>query len=264
MKTQFLVIMAFFGLIASSASAAPTVSRLYLFGGGHKPELALKSFFRASDYWNRRVLFIVWATSFPGDACSSFRSDARALTKVSIDCSPSQEESIKNPATLIRQMERASGIFFSGGDQSRIMKVFDRAPELLVLLHKKFNAGFPIAGTSAGTAIQSEWMIERENTPGSEDPSAVDMRLGVGLMRKGYVVDQHFLKRNRDKRLIAAMKKSGQPHGLGVDEGAAVLVLGSRHVMVFEGIARHYYESTRGYRYIDYFPGEVVDLSRFP
>lgn len=251
--------MAVFSVSLSAQAAAPT--KLYLFGGGPKPKIALSSFFKEADQGSKRVLFITWATAYPEETCEAFKSEAAEITTVSIECSPTASEVKSNPSAMLKKLSQASAIFFSGGDQSRIMNVFDSEPHLLRTLRSAFKSGVPVAGTSAGTAIQSDWMIEREVIPGSEEPEAVEVRTGVGLMRAGFVVDQHFLKRNRDKRLIAAMKKTSEPNGLGVDEGAAALILSSRHMLVFEGTARLYYRDHGGFKYIDRTPSDrVFDL----
>jgi cyanophycinase len=73
-----------------------------------------------------------------------------------------------------------------------------------------------IAGTSAGAAVMSPVMIAR----GRDEAILAD---GFDLL-PGTILDQHFLQRNRVKRLIGALKRHPELIGLGVDEGTALLV----------------------------------------
>jgi cyanophycinase-like exopeptidase len=59
---------------------------------------------------------------------------------------------------------------------------------------------------------------------GDTDPK---MGRGFGLL-PGTVIDQHFLVRNRQERLMGALAANPGMVGLGIDEGAAVVVRGRR------------------------------------
>ncbi len=50
---------------------------------------------------------------------------------------------------------------------------------------------------------------------------------GFGLL-PGTVIDQHFLARNRQERLLSALAAHPGLVGLGIDEGAALVVRGTR------------------------------------
>ena len=59
------------------------------------------------------------------------------------------------------------------------------------------------------------------------DGDQVVVREGLGLV-PGVIVDQHFVKRQRQNRLFALVLASPDDLGVGVDEGAALLVEDSR------------------------------------
>jgi cyanophycinase len=82
-------------------------------------------------------------------------------------------------------------------------------------------------GTSAGTAIMSPRMITGNGDFTVIDAARVETRPGLGLLA-GTIVDQHFVKRQRQNRLFALVLASPDDLGVGVDEGAALLVEDSR------------------------------------
>ena len=84
-----------------------------------------------------------------------------------------------------------------------------------------FARGIPFAGTSAGTAIMSCLMIS--SPPGAECSNEVVFREGLGLL-PGTILDQHFLKRGREPRLFNSVLHHPERLGIGVDEGAALVI----------------------------------------
>jgi cyanophycinase len=115
------------------------------------------------------------------------------------------------------------------------MQILDQHPAIRFVLHEAYARGVPTAGTSAGTAIQSEVMILGSIDPGRIHPSAVETRSGLGL-RPGMIVDQHFLKRQRQNRLISALIKHPGYIGLGVDEDAVLEITNGRTVRSLSGM----------------------------
>ncbi len=93
-------------------------------------------------------------------------------------------------------------------------------------LRERHRAGLPFGGTSAGTAIMSPRMIA------GGDPPRV--RTGLALL-PGTVVDQHFLERRREARLLHVIRRHPDALGVGVDEGAALAVEDGRRAEVIGG-----------------------------
>ena len=88
------------------------------------------------------------------------------------------------------------------------------------MIHNVMRRGGVVGGISAGAAVMSSVMIRK----GHQSP---EMGRGFGLL-PGTVIDQHFLARNRQERLLGALAHHPGHVGLGIDEGAAVLVRGGR------------------------------------
>jgi cyanophycinase len=127
-------------------------------------------------------------------------------------------------------VRRATGIFFGGGDQGRIMDVLqDR--ELADALRDRYRQGVVFGGTSAGTAVMSNLMITGASDPTVVDGRSVEVRAGLGLL-PGVILDQHFLKRQRQNRLFGLVLDHPRLLGVGVDEGTALAVTDNRHAEV--------------------------------
>jgi cyanophycinase len=112
-------------------------------------------------------------------------------------------------------LQQATGVWISGGKQSLLAATYLGTPverELSALLKR----GGVIAGTSAGAAIMSRVMIVRG-----------EVREGFDLLPHA-VVDQHFVVRSRQDRLLTVLTAHPQRFGIGVDENTAAIVRGDR------------------------------------
>jgi cyanophycinase len=125
---------------------------------------------------------------------------------------------------------KARGIFFGGGDQIRITDALLDTPVGLAIA-EAFARGAVIGGTSAGTACQSALMITGEGDFTVLRTKSVELVRGLGFF-PGVVVDQHFVKRQRENRLISVILEHPDLVGVGVDEDTAVWVRPDRTFQV--------------------------------
>jgi cyanophycinase len=133
-----------------------------------------------------------------------------------------------------RGLDSATGIWFSGGDQNRIMTVLQGSP-VAAAIRRRYVAGAVIGGTSAGAAVMTTPMITgNERRPGGERPDtsqnwitiAADNVVtadGLGLLENA-IVDQHFLRRRRHNRLMSLVLEHPDHIGVGIDESTALVV----------------------------------------
>ena len=135
-----------------------------------------------------------------------------------------------NDPTFVKPLTEATGVWFSGGDQSLLMQAY-KGTLVEKELRKLLLRGGVLGGTSAGAAVMSDLMICSGN------PVAV-VGEGFGFLR-GVVVDQHFHERNRLARLVGVLIKHRDHLGIGIDEqtgvqvqGESVTVLGKRNIHV--------------------------------
>jgi cyanophycinase len=132
---------------------------------------------------------------------------------------------------VVQMVLRAKGVVFGGGDQRRFTKLLQGTP-LEQALWKIYSEGAVLAGSSAGTAIQGQWMITGDAKTVTEDkelPSPfhtirlgnVETTTGMGFF-PGAILDQHFLARRRGNRLLSTILDHPDQIGIGIDAGAAV------------------------------------------
>jgi len=182
----------------------------------------------------RLLLVIVPTASALDDAGSSagavlerYAPDAEIRI---VEIRVANENSADDPehAGLIRD---ADGVWFTGGDQSRITRVFrpdgpgsTMADRALTEAHAR---GAVIGGTSAGAAMMSRVMIAGGDSAGAlihgAGEGGVRIAPGMGLMPFG-ITDQHFFERDRLARLVVALMATGERYGIGIGENQAVLV----------------------------------------
>jgi cyanophycinase len=115
---------------------------------------------------------------------------------------------------------KATGVFFSGGDQARLRTIVGSRTN--DLLSDRLADGLVIAGTSAGATAMGRTMILGGD--GSEVAAAsVKTGPGLGLLPKA-LIDMHFAERGRLPRLLSAVALDPDHLGIGLDENTGILV----------------------------------------
>lgn len=217
-------------MLLGAAAPAAARERLVLLGGGPRPPAALARFSEWAGGRQARILVIAWASSAPGESYDSLREDFAPYRPERLDLAPAAPLGPSQKAELGRQLERATGVFFAGGDQGRIMDVL-RDSSLADALRARYSAGVVFGGTSAGTACMSSIMITGDGDFTVIDAESVGVRAGLGLL-PNVILDQHFIKRQRQNRLFSLVLRHPGRLGLGIDEGSAMLVRDNRHAEV--------------------------------
>jgi cyanophycinase len=123
-------------------------------------------------------------------------------------------------------LERATLIWMPGGDQNRFMKAID-GTGLDEVMRAAYKKGAVVGGTSAGAAVLSGKMITGDAELTSLASGKTVLGKGLGLWPDG-IVDQHFLRRQRNNRLLSAVLDNPGLVGVGIDEATAVILRGSK------------------------------------
>ncbi|AHF05709.1 cyanophycinase [Desulfitobacterium metallireducens] len=126
-----------------------------------------------------------------------------------------------NHESIVRELQKSSGVFFTGGDQLRITGMIG-GTLLGKALHQLYERGVIIAGTSAGASVMSDTMIVGGEA-GTPKKDTLTMAPGLGLLRS-VVIDQHFAQRGRIGRLLMAVSQNPYVLGVGIDEDTSILV----------------------------------------
>jgi cyanophycinase len=125
-------------------------------------------------------------------------------------------------ADWLGQLEDATGIFLTGGNQLRISTVLGGT--IVAKTIRRMNArGVPVGGTSAGAAILSEHMIAYGSEGSTPRAGMATLAPGFGLTNR-VVIDQHFRQRDRLGRLLTALAYNPFAVGLGLDEDTAAFI----------------------------------------
>jgi len=122
-------------------------------------------------------------------------------------------------ARVLEQLEQATGVFLTGGNQLRLATTLGGTP-VARLLRRRNAGGMPIAGTSAGAAFLCEHMIAAGDEGPTPRNDMVTLSPGLGLTNR-VVIDQHFRQRDRLGRLLTALAFNPFATGLGLDEDTA-------------------------------------------
>ncbi|QIV95875.1 cyanophycinase [Allofrancisella inopinata] len=120
------------------------------------------------------------------------------------------------------KLSECTGIFMTGGNQLLLSTTLGGTP--IAQLIRKLNAeGVNVAGTSAGAAFISGFMIAGGQAGLMPRCNMVNLAPGLGLTNK-LLVDQHFSQRDRLGRLLAALSYNPYMVGVGIDEDTAALL----------------------------------------
>jgi cyanophycinase len=217
------------GMLASRLATADS-GALVIVGGGNTPPEAHRKLVEFGGGTQARVVIVPFASGQTNAGESSIVA-FRPFKPQSIEVLPETNRLAARAA-----LERATAIWFPGGEQQRLMDKLG-ALNLLELIRTRHAQGAAVGGTSAGAAVMSKTMIAGSGKK-PDDPPLITT--GLGLWPE-VIVDQHFVKRGRESRLRRAVALHPQLTGVGIDEGTAVIVraevfevLGSSTVTMIE------------------------------
>jgi cyanophycinase len=218
--------------VLSAATAAPAQpnakGHLLIIGGGDRPASIMSTFARLAGGASGRVIVFPQASELP-DSGERIKAELETLgigtvVVMAVDRAGADAEA------AVSKTQGATGVYFGGGDQARLMDVL-AGTRLERRLHQLYQGGAVMAGTSAGAAVMSRVMITGdEKRPLSKDEAwqiieadNVVTRPGLGFL-DDVVVDQHFVRRKRHNRLISLVLEQPRLLGVAIDEATAVLV----------------------------------------
>jgi len=206
---------------------------LVIVGGGATPDDVHHRFLDLAGGANAHLVVIPTANP-NADHYQSLKSFFywRSIKVQSVRFLHTRSRELANDPVFVRPLTQATGVWFCGGDQSRVLAAY-HGTAVERELHHVLDRGGVIGGTSAGAAIMSPVMITGGRTEAS-------VGTGFGFL-PGFVVDQHFKQRNRFSRLASVLRKHPRLFGLGIDERTAVIVHGHSLTVMGQSNARLYF-----------------------
>ncbi len=135
---------------------------------------------------------------------------------------PFQERSDCRRRDWLEILEKADGVFMTGGNQLRLATTIGGSP-VADLIRERNLGGLHVAGTSAGASFMSEHMIAYGKEGMTPRSDMVTLVPGLGLTKLA-IIDQHFRQRDRLGRLITSLAYNPRPIGIGLDEDTAAFL----------------------------------------
>jgi cyanophycinase len=170
-----------------------------------------------------------------------------------------RERDEANSEAFVQMIREASGVWFPGGRQWRLVDAY-LGTRVHDELFRVLDRGGVIGGTSAGASIQASFLVRGDPATNTILVSP-EYQVGFGFLAET-AIDQHLLARNRQEDLWELLEHQPDLLGIGLDEGTAIVVqgdqaevIGRSRVILFDASGRRRELRSLG-------AGDVVDLSR--
>jgi cyanophycinase len=251
-------------LLATAAACAPTGGtaagpapegvrgHLLIVGGGQQPPALVARFVELAGGPGRaRIAVLPMASGEPETSGREKAEELRGLGADAFVLQLTREQAMTDSAA--RLLDGATGIWFTGGDQSRVTPVLRGSP-VLEAIRARWRAGAVVGGTSAGAAVMPDSMLTGNQFRAGEDTAGyygdefpgvarrtIQVAPGLGFL-PGTIIDQHFIRRERHNRLLAVTLERPSLIGVGIDESTAIevgpdgrwTVRGSSSVVIYD------------------------------
>jgi cyanophycinase len=204
-----------------SAPAPKGTGALVICGGGSIPDSVRKQFVDLAGGPEARIVVIPTAHAVADrpNAAEVVLAPWKQFGVRSLTVFHTRSRAQADDDEFLRPLIEATGVWFGGGIQANLIAVY-RGTAVEAQLAELLKRGGVIGGTSAGAAVMTRVMIASGRN---------EAKLAEGFdFLPGSVVDQHFLKRNRYKRLMGVLSKNPTLLGFGIDEQTALVVRGRR------------------------------------
>lgn len=227
--------------------------------GGGKLDLAIyERFVKLAGGPEARVVLIPTAGSAYGshDGWTAIER-LREVGVRHLEILHTRSRSVADLEAFAAPLERATGVWFSGGRQWRLVDVYlntETHRELLELLER----GGVIGGNSAGASALASFLLRGGELNG--EIIATERPAGFGFLRN-VALDQHLLDRGRENQMFEVLRREPHLLGIGLNEGSAIVVAGDLARVVGERVA--IYDVTDPLTLIPLrwlSPGDVYDL----
>ncbi|MEO6956849.1 MAG: cyanophycinase, partial [Antricoccus sp.] len=208
-----------------AADDAPTFGYLMPVGGAEDRlgKLHVLSRFAAlAGGAEARIIVIHAASSFGAEVAEAYTRAFSRLGVPPIIAMGPQSRADADNAELAEQLDNATGVFMSGGNQL-ILATALAGTAIGEAIHRAHRRGAIVGGTSAGASALSEHMISLGKNGATPKMRATQLTAGLGLV-PNVIIDQHFSQRNRIGRLLSTVAVSPSQLGMGIDEDTAVLI----------------------------------------
>jgi len=252
--------------------------KLFIIGGGDRTDAMMNQLVDLAGIRTGGYAYILpMASSTPDSSIIWAKEDFNA-TGIKNVFGYNFLKGVTPPTAQLDSLRNAKLIYISGGDQARFMSVILNTP-VLDAIHQAYKNGSVISGTSAGAAVMSKKMITgiQKKHPETEtgfitiEADNVEIIQGLGMLTD-VIIDQHFVKRQRLNRLVAASIENPDELCVGIDESTAIIVngnsatvTGNSEVIVIKNTSKiknvkNGLLGTEGLQLSVYLPGQTFNL----
>jgi cyanophycinase len=258
-----LVLCGLAPIVHAAQTPGPDKGWLIIDGGG-VPKEAERRFVKLAGGPNSNIVFIPTALSDEEiEKNGFFRGHGTGLLKTwginpdHVTMLHTRDKARANSEYFSDALRKASGVVIWGGRQWRLAdayldtRVEDEIKRLLA-------RGGVVFGTSAGATIQGSYLV-RGDPKSNQIMMSPGHERGFGLLSNS-AIDQHVNTREREHDLVDVIEKHPELLGLGIDEGAAIVVHGDSFEVIGGQVAVYDGNQHNGNSYYFLSPRQVFNL----
>lgn len=198
-------------------------SNLILIGGAEDKKgekIILKRVLEFSK--TKNIVLIPTASSYPREVFLGYEDAFKQIGINNLFCFDIRYNDEVDREEYFEQLAQADLLFFSGGDQVKLVETLLNTRLLNEIKSRFFDGTLTIAGTSAGSAAASDPMLYDGDYNGFSKGSVAK---GEGFkLIEGITFDTHFLHRERIPRLSQFLISENTSKGIGIDEDTGIII----------------------------------------
>lgn len=190
-------------------------------GGGALPDQVYEEFVRLAGGGDAKIVLIPTAGDQYGalDAWTATER-LRAAGVDRIEVVHTRSRSVADLEAFAAPLKEATGVWFSGGKQWRIVDVYLHTRTHVELQNVLLRGGV-VGGNSAGASVLASFLVRGAE---SNDLLTSPDRLEGFDFLHNVAIDQHLAERGREADLLGLLKERPHLLGIGLNEGAALVV----------------------------------------
>jgi cyanophycinase len=215
----------------SAVSSGPKKGSLVIVGGGRIPQSIRDKFIALAGGPGAHFVYI--PTAAEDGALKPYGDESPKLFGLkNVTVLHTRDRNEANTEKFVAPLRKASGVWFGGGRQWRLVDSYLNTrthKELLALLER----GGVIGGSSAGATIQGSYLVRGERE-GNQIMMAKGYETGLGFL-KNAAIDQHIDTRKRENDLAEVIAAHPQLLGIGLYESTAIVARGNEFEVIGDG-----------------------------
>lgn len=219
------------GTAVSPARAQANQGVFVAIGGGpERPEI-VSTVLQLAGGKDKHVVVMPTASGAPAESGLAYKQYFIGAGVQDVDSLPIPNRDGANELEPVKDIGRADLLYFTGGDQNRLVNTLTNTA-VHGSLQTAWQRAAVIAGTSAGAMVWGPEFIANGSSRGallngfsrdSQGMPGLELRPGLNLW-DNLIVDTHFTEQQRLGRLVLAVASNQGYTGLGIDEGTAAIV----------------------------------------